>query len=1058
MTESSKVNPYYETEDFNNSFNELVELSKVHYETGIRKGQNLEGFAEDLYSEVGHYIYELLQNADDAHATNVEFRLLKDSLSFSHDGPNYFTFENIKAITTYGGGEKSKDSTKIGRFGIGFKATSRITENPQIRSNQFAFQILNQVIPEKISSENLNADPKYDTTFNFPFGGKLKPEIIRKETLHTLLEIDSKNLLFLNHINTMTIIYFDGAIKKIRILGKTNVNKSLICLRESLDGNKASVTSEYYLRYIRNIDPSELQNWANQSKLQVEEKNGLLSIAVAIRAEIATDSETPVPIGIVADDSAKLYVFFPAKKELTGLKFHIHAPFAATTTRESIKDASPVNDFLFKQFALLLPEVLNELVNENILTVKGLEVFPNSGDEIRSDLAPMRDAIYSFFKVKKNRIPRSNGGYLPLENFREVSKDISALLTNLDLRFIGSFDSNMQNDANILEFIPKPNNVRSARFLTSLRISNYSLHELVVAFSHINGSFIKQNSTQNILFVDWFSKFDFKWIGDFYALLGNYDLNRVRVYFTKIPIIRIASPIKMLEIPEKSFFSKNGEKTGDRFVHSAVIDFSSATLMTPRRSQIWRFLEAVGVKQYSKSMLLEEHIEKYRQEYQSFEVSEITPGNSHREALRDLLEFIHGDVELERAVKHEEIFLTEEETGELGWHSGNMVYTDSPFQPATGLDSVMPKLDGLARKYRLWSGYAQIPNITAMLKRVDVTCGISPNSPGNGFMGEWTIPEFEKYLEFANTILRRNIWNYIKSNNANRERHFLKFPNSYTGNNGELSSLAIILKKSSWIPDKTGNLKIPSQIDQSMLGVNFLFEKCDFLDAIGFGADSAFAIKERQEKALEKQRKDEAASLFGVSSSEELEILIKAMRKNPKKFKQLIEELNRPELKDHIADPLKLGEVVRAMTRELPEVEIGEHSIYIREGTPEIREMRKTFLRATYLVGNVIACQICSTSSFIKRTNGEAYFEAIMVIPGFSKNSEFNVIALCGQCAAKFKWGKSTPDDAIKRAILDLKEFSGEVKINVVLGGEPEQIKFVESHFVKLKGALSIED
>jgi len=1058
MTKTSKVNPYYETAEFTNAFNELAELSISHYQSGIKKGQNLEGFAEDLYSEEGHYIYELLQNADDKHAVNVEFRLLNDSLCFAHDGTQHFTYEDIMAITTYGGGEKSQDSTKIGRFGIGFKSTSRITEKPQIRSNQFAFQILNQVIPEKISLDDFNADTKYDTTFLFPFGGKLKPEYIKKETINTLLEIESKNLLFLNHINTITIRYFDGAIPKVRVLGKTHVNKNLICLRESLDGNAASVTSEYYLKFIRNIDPSELQKWASQSNLEVDKKNGPLSIAIAIKAEIDTESKTPIAVGIVADDKAKLYVFFPAKKEVTGLKFHIHAPFASTTTRESIKDASPINDFLFKQLTQLMPEALDELVKQKILNVKGLEVFPNNSDEIRSELEPMKERIYSFFREKKNRIPMSNGDFLPLENLREVSKDILAIFSSLDLRFISSFNSDFLDETNHIEFTEKPSNVRSARFLTSIGINNFSLQELMVAFSHINVSFIKQDSVQIRLFVDWFSKFDYKWIQDFYSLLANYDLKKLRVYFTRIPIIRISNPVSTLEIPEKSFFSKNGEKNGDNFVHSEVINFSSGTSMTPKGSQIWRFLEAVGVKQYSKSMLLEERVEKYRQEFQSLEVSEMTPDSSHRDALRDLLEFIHGDVELERAVKDEKIFLTEEESGQLAWHPGKMVYTDGPFQPASGLDSVMAKLGMSSRKYPLWSGYAQIPNITIMLERLEVTCKISPNSPGSRIIGEWIIPEFEKYLEFANPILRKNIWNYVKSTHANRERHYLKFPNSYAGNNGELSTLAISLKRSAWIPDKAGNLKTPSQIDKSQLGTNFLYEKCDFLDAIDFGADSVSAINEKAEKMREKQRKDEAARLFGVSTSEEMENLVKAMRKNPKKFQQLIAELNRPDLIDHIADPLKLGDEVSSMTRKLPDVEMGDQTISVRIGTHEITEKRKSFLRATYLVGTVIACQICSTSSFVKTTNGEAYFEAIMVIPRFSKNSDFNVIALCGQCSAKFKWGKSTSDSAIKSSILSKKDWSGVVKIDIVLGGEQVQIKFKESHFLKLKAALSIED
>lgn len=81
-----------------------------------------------------------------------------------------------------------------------------------------------------------------------------------------------------------------------------------------------------------------------------------------------------------------------------------------------------------------------------------------------------------------------------------------------------------------------------------------------------------------------------------------------------------------------------------------------------------------------------------------------------------------------------------------------------------------------------------------------------------------------------------------------------------------------------------------------------------------------------------------------------------------------------------------------------------------------------------------------------------------MVISEFSKNSDYNVIALCGQCAAKFKWGDRTPDSTIKKDILAQKDYFGSIKINFVLDGEPEHIKFAESHFNGLQSALSTED
>ena len=142
----SEFNPYYETSEFKKSFQDLITVSERYYELSREKNVNFEAFAEHLYSEVGHYIYELLQNADDANATEVLFKLEQDSLEFCHNGTKYFTIENIKAICTYGGDGKQREVESIGRFGVGFKSTSRITETPQIRSSQFAFQINHQFI------------------------------------------------------------------------------------------------------------------------------------------------------------------------------------------------------------------------------------------------------------------------------------------------------------------------------------------------------------------------------------------------------------------------------------------------------------------------------------------------------------------------------------------------------------------------------------------------------------------------------------------------------------------------------------------------------------------------------------------------------------------------------------------------------------------------------------------------------------------------------------------------------------------------------------------------
>ncbi len=48
----------------------------------------------EKYSDQAHFIYELLQNADDAKATSARFKLCEDKLVFSHNGTRRFSVSN----------------------------------------------------------------------------------------------------------------------------------------------------------------------------------------------------------------------------------------------------------------------------------------------------------------------------------------------------------------------------------------------------------------------------------------------------------------------------------------------------------------------------------------------------------------------------------------------------------------------------------------------------------------------------------------------------------------------------------------------------------------------------------------------------------------------------------------------------------------------------------------------------------------------------------------------------------------------------------------------------
>lgn len=106
----------------------------------------------EKYSDQAHFIYELLQNADDACATRARFILEENRLIFAHNGSRHFSVSNpanedvdsenktlgdINAITSIA--NSNKTGASIGKFGVGFKAVFQYTQTPYIYDPNFRF-------------------------------------------------------------------------------------------------------------------------------------------------------------------------------------------------------------------------------------------------------------------------------------------------------------------------------------------------------------------------------------------------------------------------------------------------------------------------------------------------------------------------------------------------------------------------------------------------------------------------------------------------------------------------------------------------------------------------------------------------------------------------------------------------------------------------------------------------------------------------------------------------------------------------------------------------------
>jgi hypothetical protein len=149
------------------AFDELRSDRKAYIE-GLRRNKGFEAgilrLLTQLYPDNAHFIYELLQNAEDAKATHVRFRLTKESLTFEHDGARLFSARDLESITSIGDSTKADSLTEIGKFGVGFKAVFAYTQTPEIHSGEYHFRISDLVVPELLPYSNVAAD-NFNTRF-----------------------------------------------------------------------------------------------------------------------------------------------------------------------------------------------------------------------------------------------------------------------------------------------------------------------------------------------------------------------------------------------------------------------------------------------------------------------------------------------------------------------------------------------------------------------------------------------------------------------------------------------------------------------------------------------------------------------------------------------------------------------------------------------------------------------------------------------------------------------------------------------------------------------------
>ncbi|MFA4931410.1 MAG: DUF3883 domain-containing protein [Caldisericia bacterium] len=310
------------------------------------------------YADRSHFIYELLQNAEDALARRqawsgsraVAFKLSDTQLRVSHYGTP-FTDGDVRGIS--GIALSTKDATSIGRFGIGFKSVYDFTDRPEVHSGDEHFAIESYVWPTAIAPADTRPD---ETVFLFPFSDA--DTSAHEDIASGLQKLGARTLLFLRQIEEISWSVEGGSSGLYLRSKPEEMGKGVRHVTLMGEEQGKSDTEEIWTVFAREVTTDKGD--------------------VAGHVEIAFSITKPDESGersVQAVSDSPLVVSFPTAVS-TYLGFLVQGPYRTTPSRDNVPIDDPWNKQLVQETAALLVDALRWLRDHNKLNTAVLECLP----------------------------------------------------------------------------------------------------------------------------------------------------------------------------------------------------------------------------------------------------------------------------------------------------------------------------------------------------------------------------------------------------------------------------------------------------------------------------------------------------------------------------------------------------------------------------------------------------------------------------------------------------------------------------------------------------------
>lgn len=375
------------------------------FEEGVRRS------AVDKYPDPVHFVYELLQNAEDQEATRAEFELKERCLIFRHNGKP-FCRADVEKITGLGNSSKRAEGNKIGRFGIGFKSVFAITPRPEVHSwlddKPVSFAIEDLVVPVPLDCPS-GLRPA-ETAFVLPLHAQ-DADRLHARILAKLQILGADTLLFLRHLELI-------------VWSTPNQGGEYLCLPQGhADGTCRLVSERKRADGVQVSEDHAYQRFSSPVDLGGADCELTVSLAFRLDEANTIGAELGQPV---------LNVYFPTE-ETTGLRFRLHAPMLLTDNRANTLQGVEENQLLAEASGELLASAILLLKDQAYLTPSFFEVVPLPGDFNKPLFAVIGKAAWNCLRTQPV-IPTHTGAYAAITQVMCCpDPDLRLLLTDSDL-------------------------------------------------------------------------------------------------------------------------------------------------------------------------------------------------------------------------------------------------------------------------------------------------------------------------------------------------------------------------------------------------------------------------------------------------------------------------------------------------------------------------------------------------------------------------------------------------------------------------------------------------